>query len=84
MPPYSNISVMIWDKDLYVQNSSTLRQIVPPLGRTVLGFFKKYCIYVQEGSVLSAKFFHITHVIHGVNILSGLGICLCFVWGKCH
>lgn len=29
-------------------------------------------------------FFHLTYVIHGVNSLSGLGICLWFVQGKSH
>lgn len=82
MPPYSNIFDIMWDKELYVQNWSTLRQIVLSLDGTVRGFLKKKYIYVQEGSVLFVKFFHITHVIHGVNSLSGLGICQWFVRGK--
>lgn len=82
MPPYSDIFVIIWDKDFYVPNWYTLNQTVLPLDRTVWGFLQKYCIYVQEDSVLFVNFFHIAHVIHGVNSLSGLGICRWFVRRK--
>lgn len=41
MPPYSNIIDIMWDKELYVQNWSTLRQIVLSLDGTVRGFLKK-------------------------------------------
>lgn len=38
MPPYSNIFVIIRDKDRYEQNWSTLRQIVLPLDKTDWSF----------------------------------------------